>query len=158
MTEIVYKKGDLIRGPERVIAHGCNALGIMGAGVAKQIKQTYPEAFRVYHHKHGKDGLVLGEVIPWVGPGRVVLNMITQEGIGTTKGTVYVDYEGVRKCMRSLENAARRHILNKTGPLYDYPVVAMPKIGAGLAGGDWSLISAIIEEEVKSIGVVVYEL
>lgn len=30
-----------------IIAHGCNAQGVMGAGVAKQIKIKYPTAFEI---------------------------------------------------------------------------------------------------------------
>lgn len=158
MTSIVYKRGNLLAGPEKVIAHGCNALGIMGAGVAKQIKQTYPKAFEVYHQKHAREGLVLGEVVPWVSADRIVLNMITQQAFGNQSGVVYVDYEqGVRKCMRALENSARRHHQAKAGPFFESPVVAMPKIGAGYAGGDWSIIAAIIEEEVQAVSVIVYE-
>ena len=159
MTSIIYKKGNLLGGPEKIIAHGCNALGIMGAGVAKQIKQTYPKAFEVYHQKHGKDGLTLGEVVPWVSAERIVLNMITQQAFGNTPGVVYVDYEqGIRKCMRALENAARRHQQAEAGPFYENSVVAMPKIGAGLAGGDWGVIASIIEAEVNALSVVVYEM
>jgi O-acetyl-ADP-ribose deacetylase (regulator of RNase III) len=36
--------------------------------------------------------------------------------------------------------------------------VAMPKIGAGLAGGDWNVIEKIIEEECKGVQPVVYYL
>ena len=36
--------------------------------------------------------------------------------------------------------------------------VAMPKIGAGLANGDWKTISSIIEEESKYFQPVAYEL
>ena len=44
--------------------------------------------------------------------------------------------------------------------LQDYPdaTIAMPKIGAGLAGGDWSVISAIIEAISGDREIWVYEL
>jgi len=34
----------------------------------------------------------------------------------------------------------------------------MPKIGAGLAGGDWNVIAAIIEEEFTAVQPIVYWL
>jgi O-acetyl-ADP-ribose deacetylase (regulator of RNase III) len=34
--------------------------------------------------------------------------------------------------------------------------VALPKIGSGLAGGDWKVISAIIENESKNYQPIVY--
>lgn len=47
-----------------------------------------------------------------------------------------VDYEAVRTVMRGVKAAF-------TGQRIGYP-----KIGAGLAGGDWALIAAIIDEEL----------
>jgi O-acetyl-ADP-ribose deacetylase (regulator of RNase III) len=37
-------------------------------------------------------------------------------------------------------------------------IVAMPKIGAGLGGGDWKIIEAIIESAFHDRDVYVYEL
>jgi O-acetyl-ADP-ribose deacetylase (regulator of RNase III) len=36
--------------------------------------------------------------------------------------------------------------------------VAMPQIGAGLGGGDWTVIAAIIESELTDVQPVVYIL
>jgi hypothetical protein len=36
--------------------------------------------------------------------------------------------------------------------------VAMPMIGSGLAGGDWNIIKAIIEAELKTVKPYVYQL
>ena len=30
-----------------VLIHGCNCMGIMGKGLAKQIKETFPEAYKI---------------------------------------------------------------------------------------------------------------
>ena len=44
-------------------------------------------------------------------------------------------------------------------PTYDDTLhIAMPLIGAGLGGGDWNVISEIIEEESLKFQPVVYEL
>jgi len=36
--------------------------------------------------------------------------------------------------------------------------IAMPKIGAGLAGGDWNVIESIIESELKTVQPIVFTL
>ena len=45
-----YIKGDLIKlaltGNFEVIAHGCNCMCTMGAGIAKTIKSEFPEAYQ----------------------------------------------------------------------------------------------------------------
>lgn len=43
-------RGDLIKlakkGKFDIIVHGCNCFCEMGAGIARQIKKTFPEAYR----------------------------------------------------------------------------------------------------------------
>ena len=51
------------------------------------------------------------------------------------RGTL-ADYDAIRKVMRLIK-------IESTGQRIGYP-----KIGAGLAGGDWEIIAAIIEEEL----------
>ncbi|ESQ88967.1 hypothetical protein ABAC460_14395 [Asticcacaulis sp. AC460] len=46
--KIIYKTGDLLEAPERVICHGCNAQGVMGSGIAVPIRNRYPMVFKAY--------------------------------------------------------------------------------------------------------------
>ena len=151
-------RGDLLAAPQRVIAHGCNARGVMGAGIAKAVRAAYPGAYQVYRDKFEREGLVLGEIVPWTSPSRVVLNCITQENFGRAAGVRYVDYGAVRHCMRRIENSARKHLAAASGVFHEDPGVAMSRIGSSLGGGDWDEIRAIIEEEITSIEVFVYTL
>ena len=48
-----------------------------------------------------------------------------------------VDYDAVRSVMRRIAEAYSGH------------VIGYPRIGAGLARGDWSTIAAIIDEELE---------
>lgn len=148
MSKIVYKKGNLLEAPEAIIAHGCNAQGVMGSGVAKAIKAKWPEAYRAYrHHYESRNGLFPGEVI-WatVQDNKLIANCITQCEFGRD-GKRYTEYDAIRECM---------HTINK----FEQPEMglALPLIGAGLGGGDWDIISQIIEEEVTSVDPVVYIL
>ncbi|MGA8944018.1 MAG: hypothetical protein WB502_15090 [Thermoactinomyces sp.] len=42
---IYIQQGDLLQSDCTVIAHQCNCFATMGAGIAKQIKERYPEAY-----------------------------------------------------------------------------------------------------------------
>jgi len=136
---------DLLDIEHGMIVHGCNAQGVMGAGVADQIRRKYPYAHRVYHDAYTAAGLVLGEVIYAVfDTGNLIIaNAITQQFFGQCSNRVYVDYHAVRKCMRSVAGVAKQHSMQ----------VHFPKIGAGLARGDWSILSTIIDEELDDAGV-----
>lgn len=156
MSKITYLTGNLLSATQRVIAHGCNARGTMGKGLAKDLKAAYPDAFEVYRNKFERDGLNVGEVIPWVSERRVVLNLITQDGYGKAEGVVYTNYDGVRACMRRIETAARRHQSTGEGAFHTDPQVAFPRIGAGYGKGDWDKIAEIIEGEINSLEIYVY--
>lgn len=154
--KIVYKTGDLLEAPERVICHGCNAQGKMGAGLAVPIKKKYPEAFKAYRDLYEMQGnrLETGQVaIAECPDGRTVINAVTQEFYGREPGIVYVDYGAVRRVMQQIDSWA-----GERGTLTDVVSVAFPKIGAGLANGDWEVIESIIEDEARHFQPVVYTL
>lgn len=149
---LVYKKGDVTTAHEDIIAHGCNARGVMGKGVAKAIRDKWPGAYEAYKAAYDEHGLHLGEVVIYQGDTVTVANCITQEFYrGGDDNTQYVDYDAVHKCMGAL----RRYCEEQ-----DLHTIAMPKIGAGLGGGDWLRIEGIIryEFEETDIKISVYEL
>lgn len=153
--KIEYKIGDLLidglaDGLE-FIAHGCNAQGIMGSGIARSIKDKWPTVFEVYR----KTERELGKNIVVQTPEAIVINCITQETYGRDKNTVYCSYEAIESCMKRID------LLIYTSGLapYEYPVkVGMPLIGSGLANGDWATISKIIEWNSSLFQPVVYKL
>jgi O-acetyl-ADP-ribose deacetylase (regulator of RNase III) len=145
--------GDLIElalaGEFNVIAHGCNCFCTMGAGIAKSIKQHFPEAFEADVKTAKGDREKLGTYsvakVNHANKSLVVVNAYTQyhwQGSG-----VKADYAAIRNVFAAIKkDFAGSHI-------------AFPKIGAGLAGGDWSSIARIISEELAGmrLTLVVYQ-
>lgn len=145
MVKILYKTGDLLRGDETYLLHGCNCRGVMGSGVAKAIREMYPSAYEDYRIIYDRFGLMLGSTIFVQQPnGKTVINAMTQDNFGRTG--VHVSYWAIANVFKDL-NAV----------LHGYQL-ALPMIGAGLGGGDWSVISAIIENEAKTYQPIVYQL
>ena len=142
---IIYRDGDVIAAPERILIHGCNNRGVMNSGVAKAVRAAYPQVWVMYRDMNmwalGYIGVVYG--LP---NGRVVINAITQSGYGYD-GKRYVSYDALVRCF---EQIAALPIVKSDG------VVCMPKIGAGLGGGKWEIIAAIIEATLGDIDAVVY--
>lgn len=145
---IEYRTGDLLQAAEPVMVHGCNARGSMAAGVAHAIRDRYPAAHAAYRAAHEAGALKLGTIV-WAECGRHrVGNAITQERYGSPRGgRRFVDYDAVRAVMRAVNEAVA-----------DGTPVAMPLIGAGLAGGSWRTIAKIVEEESTRFRPVVYLL
>ena len=140
------------RGP-KVIAHVCNTEGYWGKGFVKAITSRWykPEARYRTWAEENNDQLPLGMVQPVrVEPDLWVLNMIAQEGIRPQDGVPPIRYEALRTCLGKAAGYAKEKGAS----------IHMPRIGAGLAGGDWVVIEGIIQDELDDDGVavVVYDL
>lgn len=154
---IIYKKGNLFTTDADIIIHGCNCQGVMGSGVAKQIKEKYPEAYAEYKRQEKRCGLKVGDISKFVNStdGKIIINAMTQYNYGRDN-QIYADYNGIRSCLRKISNEInfRKTIFN----ILENPTLAMPKIGCGLGGGDWNIVSKIIEEELVDFEVEIWEL
>ncbi len=154
--KITFKIGDATapEGPgNKIICHICNDLGLWGAGfvLALSNKWSAPEEKYREAWTDNSIGLELGEIQPvQVEADILVMNMVAQHRVGYTQGIPPIRYEALRKCLQSLATFAQKHEAS----------VHMPRIGCGLAGGNWDVIRSIIEEELiaKNISVTVYDL
>lgn len=124
-----------------VIIHGCNCQCTMGAGIAKGIKEAFPAAYKADAATERGDWDKLGsyssaEVMVAEEQPLIVVNAYTQFDFRIRK-TPNVDYEAIRTVFRVIKA--------------DFPNkrIGYPAIGAGLAGGDWKVIAAIIDEELE---------
>lgn len=144
------KIGNALLAESGVFVHGCNAQGVMGSGVAKEVKEKFPEAFAAYVKAHAQGQLTLGSsTVTEARSNFWIVNGITQKFYGRTPGRVYVDYDAVRRVFRQAGRLAEE----KNVPLL------FPLIGCGLGGGDWTTVAKIIEEEVPaSVQKVLYTL
>lgn len=130
------KFGDILAVNSGIIVHGCNARGIMGAGLALQLKQKYPECFSVYNSfcRGFTDMSILGACVDFkVSPQLTIVNAITQQDIGTHKRQT--SYKAIQLVFEQVAELAFAQVQD----------VHYPLIGAGLGGGDWAVISEIID-------------
>lgn len=130
-------KGDLIKlakqGDFDVICHGANCFCKMGAGIAKDIRINFPEAWYADKDTKPGDRKKLG-TITWAQCGDVaVVNAYTQFTYWE-KDKDLVEYDALRSCFEKIKEQ------------FSGNRIGIPKIGAGLARGNWSKISAIIDE------------
>jgi O-acetyl-ADP-ribose deacetylase (regulator of RNase III) len=144
-------EGDLIdlakNGEFDLIVHGCNCFYTMGAGIAKGIRAAFPAAYQADLATLRGDRAKLGtctfaEVVRDGAP-LIVVNAYTQfdfRGSGPK-----VDYDALRSCFGWIK---RNYAGQKIG---------FPKIGAGLARGNWLQIATIIAEELVGEDAVLVE-
>lgn len=135
---ITIVKGDLLQATEDIICHQVNAQGVMGAGLATEIKKQYPEAFERYRElclRENKGKHLLGTCQIVKSKDKYIANIFGQHKFG--RNGVFTEMDALKKAFYSLKIRAQKYNLS----------VAIPyKFGCGLAGGDWNEVFKLIEE------------
>lgn len=157
MSTISFVKGDATEpsgdGP-MIIAHICNDVGGWGRGFVLAVSQRWqdPEvAYRQWYRERSSNDFDLGATqLVAVEPDLWVANIIGQHDIRASDGEPPVRYWAIEAGLADLADEA-----DAMGAS-----VHMPKIGCGLAGGEWPTVEAIIERTLSAAGVavVVYDL
>lgn len=148
---ISYVKGDLFEHVKtypgfRVIAHVCNNKGGWGAGFVLALSNFSAAPEKHYreldHYQLGVNHRVT------LTPELHVYNMIAQDGFVSKDRPTALDYTALEYCLDDLGKFAAWLGMS----------VHMPKIGSGLAGGDWDRIEKLILDKLSGVPVIVYEL
>lgn len=146
---IKHKLGNILDAEENYICHQVNCRGVMGAGLALQIKNKYPKVHADYIGRIQNDlmGRPLGEITATqVGEKQVIINMFAQDGHGRIQR--YTDYEAFYKCLEKIKK------ITKPTSTIAFPYY----IGCGLGGGNWHIIETMIKEVLYDREVVFYHI
>lgn len=135
-------KGNLLdladQGEFDIIVHGCNCYNTMGSGIARQIRERYPEAWMADQATLEGDINKLGTISIAQDPsGRfMIVNAYTQYGFNR-KDSPTEDVFEYTAFQLILEKMIKRVPNNRFG---------FPMIGMGLAGGNKERILAMLED------------
>lgn len=130
-----------------VIVHQVNAQGVMGGGIALAIRTKWPQVWEEYRkvvkpNQPDSGFNYLGQVIyVEVEPGLWVANIVGQQFYGREPGRQYTSYEALEMGLHSVANFAANKELD----------VHYPTIGCGLGGGDWTIVSSLIDKHFDDI-------
>jgi O-acetyl-ADP-ribose deacetylase (regulator of RNase III) len=141
--------GDILKGSEDIIGHQVNCQGVMGSGLAKQLRDTYSNLYPAYKEVCGNHDphSLLGKCHIVKTGSRSVANLFGQLNYGRSK-LRYTDYEALREALITLRRRAEKNSLS----------VALPyNLGCGLANGEWTVVEGIIEEVFKDYDVTLYK-
>ena len=121
-------KGDLLNSDCYYIAHGVNCQGKMNSGIAKAIRQKYPNAYNAYIEFLNQTCISpLGDYVASIEDDRIVFNAFTQEFYGYN-GKQYASYEAIASSLSKIALKIISHITNHD------PILGIPWIGCGLGG------------------------
>lgn len=157
MKPIVYLIGDATKpqaADNKIIAHVCNDVGGWGKGFVLALSKLSPapeRAYRKWYAERGQNDFALGAVqFVSINDDISVANMISQHGIRASHGLPPIRYDAVATALKTVGEKA----------LAENASVHLPRIGCGLAGGNWREIEPIIEREICALDlpVFVYDL
>lgn len=157
---IHHVKGNLLDSNCDYICHQVNCKGVMGAGIAKQIRDRWPEVYRYYMERFWDrlddskttEENMLGSIddvkIKNDTRDLHIVNMYAQTSYGFNHYR-YTSYDAFEDCLYQIKRLV---------PVSK--MIGFPKgIGCGLGGGDWEIILRMIETVLGDTHeVFIYEL
>ncbi len=168
MPQSTTSKGNILTVTEGIIVQQVNCQGVMGSGVAAAIRAQYPQVFEQYvkfcKSKEAPTQL-LGELLMvQVAPSLYIANIFGQYAYGRNPAGqyrgMYTSYDaldaGLQKLTKWIDSEAGYAIdkdLNFANPTIHYPL-----IGCGLGGGNWEVVSAIIQSRLFDFNRVFWQL
>ena len=145
---IKHVKGDIFQSGADVILHQVNCQGVMGSGIAKQVREKYPIVYETYKELCSQDipKNLLGIAQPVkASDNTIIVNVFAQENFGYD-GKCYTDYDALRKGFETVRDN------NKEDS------IAIPYLmGCHRGGGDWNKVYSMIEEVFADCDVTLYE-
>lgn len=154
--------GNIFDSKADAILHQVNCQGVMGGGVARQVKERYPVVFKWYKRwcdesketakRLGKSPL-LGKIqivhkddfsVNDIKDSQAIINLYAQDKYGWSG--CYTDYEALRKCLQQVNQ------------IFKGRSVAIPyMMSCARGGGDWDIVYRMIEDELKDCNVTLYK-
>lgn len=153
------QQGDLFKHQGEAIAHGCNCVGVMGAGVAGIVARKHPALKSDYRRlcKNGEfkpGGLFAYSVAnnnseenkrdnPEY---KIVFNLATQYQPGANANIGYIE-----QALIGMKEYAEMNNINSIG---------IPMIGAGIGGLDWADVEVVCRKtfDTSEVELIVYYL
>ncbi|HEX3577975.1 MAG TPA: macro domain-containing protein [Thermoanaerobaculia bacterium] len=147
---IEFATGNLMQAPVEALVNTVNTAGVMGRGIALQFKQAYPAMFRAYETACKTDQVKLGKMHVFdlgglAGGPRWIINFPTK-GHWRAASRINDIEVGLQDLVATIKRLGIRSI-------------AIPPLGCGNGGLDWSDVRPLIEaalSEVPDVRVVLY--
>lgn len=142
--------GNILEGASDIILHQVNCKGVMGSGIARQIRDRYPIVYDEYKKVcdmyRPDTSKLLGSIQSCrIGSGKYIVNLFAQDRYGRDWER-YTDYEALESCLK------------RVNKMYTGKTVGIPyMMSCGRGGGDWGIVSKMIENCLKNCYVTIYK-
>lgn len=147
---IEYTSGDILQCEADALVNTVNCVGVMGRGIALQFKNVYPENFKAYEAACKREAVQPGRMFVYetgqLTPPRFIINFPTKRHWRGKSRIEDID-AGLVDLVRVIRDKGIRSI-------------AIPPLGSGLGGLDWSEVRPRIERalgQLEDVHVLVFE-
>ena len=147
---IEYKTGDILTEETDALVNTVNCVGVMGRGIALQFKKVFPKNFKAYAAQCKRNEMHPGSVFVFeteqTVPPRYIINFPTKRH---WRGKSRI--EDIESGLASLAKEIRAR---------DIRSIAIPPLGSGLGGLDWSEVRARMQmalEGLDNVKIVIFE-
>ena len=138
---ITQAQGNLLEAEVDALVNTVNTVGVMGKGIALQFKRAYPEMFKSYARAAKSHSLELGRMHMWptgllTGP-RFIINFPTKGHWRSTSKLADIE-RGLNDLVRVIQE-------------YSIRSIAVPPLGCGNGGLDWSIVEPLIRRKLQPL-------
>ena len=143
-------RGNILKDDAEALVNTVNCVGVMGKGIALQFKKAYPENFKAYEAACRREEVRPGRMFVFetgqLFPPRFIINFPTKlHWRGKSR------YENIESGLKALVREVRQRNIQS---------IAIPPLGSGLGGLQWSRVKALIKaafEDIPDVRVKLYE-
>ena len=144
---VTFHKGNILDSGADVICHQVNCMGKMNSGIAKAIREKWPEVYTRYRIKYECEVDLLGQIQPVIiNANTAVINMFAQYNYGYD-GRRYTSYDAFWSCLGEIQKYLNPGV-----------TIAFPaRIGCVRGGANWNVILKMIEEVLGDYNVEIWD-
>ena len=147
---IEFKQGNILQEETEALVNTVNCVGVMGRGIALQFKKAFPENFKAYAAACQRGEVVPGRMFVFetgqLTPPRYIINFPTKRH---WRGKSRI--EDIEAGLKDLVRVIREKNIRS---------IAIPPLGSGLGGLEWSMVRQRIENALQgltNVRIIVYE-
>lgn len=137
-----FENGNIFNSKAKVLVNPVNKAGVMGAGLAKEFANRFPNNYR-HHRQVCASGKILEDSVSvYEEGGKIIFNLPTKHHWRDNTSDIVLIHLGLVRL--------REHIkLNNWGH------IAVPALGCGLGKLPWSIVKDTIAHELERLDVLV---
>lgn len=144
---IHYKIGNLLESDAEALVNTVNTVGVMGKGIALQFKNTFPNNFRVYQKACKNNEIQVGKLLITEEESLLLGNKIIINFPTKTNWRLPSEFSYIENGLIELVNEIKERKIKS---------IAIPPLGAGNGGLDWSKVKLILEKYLADVDCQIY--